>query len=252
MKRLLNAIVASAAIAAGATSHQTTFKTDRHGAITSIDTANPTIHLIFTADSLCEGLPHILNTLQKHHIKASFFLTGNFLRDTTHTSIINKIINDRHYVGPHSDKHILLADWDNNRTPLATPDSAIADIEANYYELSQFGINKQTSPYIVPPYEWYNKIHIDAYITAGLKPLTPSPGIQTFRDYTTPDMPDYHTSDSIWNQLLEYEKKHTLNGSILIIHPGTQDIRTDKFYHRLDNLIDTLTKLNYHFSTINQ
>lgn len=248
MKRLLIAIAASAAIAAGASSHHTAIKTDRHGAITAIDADSPTIHLIFTADSLCEGFPHILSALRRHNVKASFFVTGNFLRDTTHTPLINKIIADGHYLGPHSDRHILLADWDDARTPLATPDSAVADIEANYTELSRFGIDRHTAPYIVPPYEWYNRVHIDAYTRAGLKPISPTPGIQTYRDYTTPDMPDYHTADSIWNQLLDRETTHTLNGAIIIIHPGTQDIRTDKFYLRLDTLIDTLTARGYHFA----
>jgi len=255
MRRLVITIAASVALAVGAATlssspHDTCH--DRHGAVVGIDTDSPVVHLIFTADSLFEGGPYILDVLADRGVKASFFFTGNFLRDTAHNAVVLRTITDGHYVGPHSDLHILLADWDNNRTPFVTPDSAVADMMANYAELERFGITRTAAPYIVPPYEWYNSIHVDAYRRAGMTAVSPSPGIQTYRDYTTPGMADYHTSDSMWRQLMDRERTHGLRGAVIILHPGTQDIRTDKFYYRLGDIIDTLTARGYAFHRLDR
>lgn len=220
---------------------------DRSGCTVGTATDKGAIHLIFTADSMFEGAPFALDCLDKHGIKASFFFTGNFLRERANDSIVKRIIDGGHYVGPHGDRHILLADWDESRTSLVTPDSAVRDMEDNYTELSRFGITRESAQVIVPPYEWYNRIHIDAYRAAGLSPVSPSPGIETFRDYTTPDMEDYRDSETLWNQLLERERTHGLQGAIMIIHLGTQDVRIDKFYHRMPALLDTLLARGYTF-----
>lgn len=255
MRRLFIALAASVALAVGAAAlspEPHAVRRDRHGAVVGIDTDSRVIHLIFTADSMFEGGPHILDVLADRGVKASFFFTGNFLRDSIHDRIVRRTIADGHYVGPHSNRHILLADWDDNRTPFVTADSAVDDMEDNYAELKRFGITSAEARYIVPPYEWYNRIHVEAYRHAGMTAVSPSPGIQTYRDYTTPDMADYHTSDSMWRQLMERERTHGLNGAIIIVHPGTQDIRTDKFYYRLGDIIDTLRVRGYRFARIDR
>jgi len=43
-----------------------------------------------------------------------------------------------------------------------------------------------------------------------------------------------------------------LNGFILLMHFGTDAKRTDKFYNRLDELITTLKKSGYKFTSIDQ
>lgn len=250
MKRRLFRILPALAITLGVLTGPIMSATDRYdrsGCTVGYEGQGPTIHLIFPADSMFEGGEFILQTLDSRNIKGSFFFTGNFLRDTTNHAIVKRIIDSGHYVGPHSDRHILLADWGEDRAPLVSPDSALADMRNNYAELSRFGISQTTSPTIVPPYEWYAPVHIRAYREAGLQPVSPSPGILTFYDYTTPDMPDYHTADTLWRQLMDREHSHGLAGTIIILHPGTQDIRTDKFYHRLPEIIDTLTERGYKF-----
>jgi len=46
-----------------------------------MDPACKDIYLAFTADEKAEGGEHILQVLEKNDIKASFFFTGNFLRN---------------------------------------------------------------------------------------------------------------------------------------------------------------------------
>lgn len=49
---------------------------------------------------------------KKNDIKASFFFTGNFLRNSNYETLVKKVINSGHYVGPHSDQHLLYCDWE--------------------------------------------------------------------------------------------------------------------------------------------
>jgi hypothetical protein len=41
-----------------------------------------------------------------------------------------------------------------------------------------------------------------------------------------------------------------LNGGIILIHPGTLDIRTDKLYLRLDEIIKRLKAKGYSFERL--
>ena len=221
---------------------------DRSGATTGMRQPEygNTVHFIFTADSLFEGGEYALDVLDCYDVKASFFFTGNFLRDSLRNgAIVRRTIDAGHYVGPHSDRHILLADWDEARTTLATPDSALVDMRQNYAELSRYGVDTVRAKYIVPPYEWYNRTHIEAYRKAGYLPLSPSAGLLTYRDYTTPDMEDYYSSDTIWDNFMDNLHNRDLDGAIIIIHLGTQEIRTDKFYYRLPEMLDSLMAHGY-------
>ncbi|MBT32575.1 MAG: hypothetical protein CMO01_23170 [Thalassobius sp.] len=74
-----------------------------------------------------------------------------------------------------------------------------------------------------------------------------SSGTRSNADYTTPDMKNYLSSEQIFNSIIQYEKESQtgLNGFMLLIHIGTAQERTDKFYHQLEKLIDTLQAKNY-------
>ena len=223
---------------------------DCYGAIVKRDSTKKTVYFIFSADSLFEGADTILRVLDKHSIKGSFFFTGNCLRMPEHQDKISRIISGGHYVGGHSDKHILYADWDKERTNMVSDDSLKRDISANYVELERFGITKDEVPYFLPPYEWYNEQNIKAIKDMGLVPVNFTTGLYTSDDYTTPDMANYKSSQALIDVLMRYEETHTLNGSIILIHPGTSPLRTDKLYHRLDEIITSLKSKGYQFDRL--
>ena len=75
------------------------------------------IALIFSGDEFAEGGEEVLQTLKKENVKASFFFTGNFYRNPSFTKLIQHIKKDGHYLGAHSDKHLLYCDW-NKRDSL--------------------------------------------------------------------------------------------------------------------------------------
>ena len=60
-------------------------------------------------------------------------------------------------------------------------------------------------------------------------------------------MRGYKGSKELIEQLYNFEKQNTLNGTIILIHPGTEPSRTDKLYNHLGEIIDYLTSLGYNF-----
>ena len=223
---------------------------DTYGATVRIDTNRRMIHLIFSADDTFEGAQSILQTLDNNHIKASFFLTGNCLREDKYIPVIREIIRNGHFVGAHSDRHLLYASWDNRLESLVTPDSLIADLQQNWVELAQYGIDISKVRYYLPPYEYYNNEHVRLIESLGQTVINFTPGLRTAADYTTPDMPNYKSSQELIDQLFEFEDDYGLNGSIILIHPGTDERRTDKLYHRLDEIINRLKEKGYDFECL--
>ncbi|MDR3340103.1 MAG: polysaccharide deacetylase family protein [Candidatus Symbiothrix sp.] len=225
-------------------------ETDSQGAIVRLHTDRKVIHLIFSADIAFEGAESILETLDANSAKASFFLTGNCLREKKFESIVRKIIQQEHYLGGHSDNHLLYASWNDRQESLVSADSLIADFRKNMAELRKFGVDVSRLTYFLPPYEYYNKEHVRLIEADGQNVINYTPGIRTAADYTTPDMPNYLSSGQLIEQLFAFEAEHGLNGCIILIHPGTHESRTDKLYSHLDEIIRRLKLQGYFFERL--
>lgn len=224
---------------------------DRHGVMVRHDIDCPVIYLVFSADSMFEGAPVALKALDSRGILGNFFFTGNFLERPENAPVIRRIIRGGHYVGGHSHRHLLLADWDDDRTPLVGADSMIADADSNFRALAAFGVDRDSCRWFLPPFEWIAAEQVGPLTDSlGLTVINPTPGIQIFRDYTTPDMADYHSSQTIIDQLFDFERRRGLNGVFLIFHLGTQDLRTDKLYDHMPMILDSLTSLGYTFDRL--
>ena len=225
---------------------------DKEGAIVRMNPDRKDIYLAFTADKEAEGGEYILQVLNDNDIKASFFFTGNFLRNPDYGTLIKKIINNGHYVGPHSDKHLLYCDWKNRDLLLVNRHSFENDLKKNYIELKKFGIAHSNSEWFMPPYEWYNNIIVDWARAMGISVVNFTPGIRTNADYTTPDMSNYVSSDDILRSVFQFEKEnsHGLNGCVILIHPGTDSARKDKFYKLLPEIISRLKTMGYDFKRL--
>ncbi|MCY1720602.1 glycoside hydrolase family 9 protein [Prolixibacteraceae bacterium Z1-6] len=230
------------------------FEKDKFGTIIRIQPEAKNIYLCFTADSMFEGGDHVLKTLKKNKIKASFFFTGNFLRLSAEKERIEKTIRAGHYVGAHSDKHLLYCSWNKRDSTLVSQNEFEVDIKNNFSELEKFGIKSNDAVFFMPPYEWYNQDIADWSKNMGLNLINFTPGTGTNADYTTPDMSNYKSSEELWNHLkhIEESNKNGLNGVILLIHPGTSEKRTDKFYLKLDEIISYLSAKGYEFKSLKE
>ncbi|MEJ8800758.1 polysaccharide deacetylase family protein [Pontibacter sp. H249] len=208
------------------------------------------IALIFTGDEYANGGESIKQTLQKHGAKASFFFTGNFYANPAFKSLIKELKKDGHYLGAHSDKHLLYCDWAKRDSLLVTQEQFSSDLRANYKKMAKYGIRKQDAPYFLPPYEWYNRSISSWTEQEGLQLVNFTHGTRSAADYTWPEMGSrYVSSETILESILSYEAKdpNGLNGFMLLLHIGTDPRRTDKFYNRLDELLEQLKGKGYRF-----
>ncbi|MGQ1890072.1 glycoside hydrolase family 9 protein [Thermophagus sp. OGC60D27] len=223
---------------------------DPFGAAIRFDKATPVIYLIFSADEHFEGASHILDVLATKDVKASFFLTGGCLRNKKNQDIIKRIITDNHYLGPHSDAHLLYADWDQRDSLLISKKTFRKDLEKNLKALKKAGVNKDSIRWFLPPYEWYNRQIVHWTQEMNLDVVCFTPGIGTNADYTIPQMSNYKSSKSLLDRLWNFEEKHNLNGAVILLHPGVHPDRKDKLYMHLAKIIDELRIRGYRFEKL--
>jgi len=224
---------------------------DRNGAVIFKDTTRKIIYPVFTGHDFGEGFPVIEEILDRRGIKASFFFTGDFYRDPQFESLIRRLLEKGNYLGAHSNKHLLYCSWENRDSLLVDRATFIQDLTQNYQEMERFEIRKENARWFMPPYEWYNKAIADWTAEQDLILVNFSPGTRSNADYTYPEMGDrYVSSGEITRSILEYEEQYGMNGFILLIHPGTDPRRIDKYYNHVDSLFSILEGRGYGFGRI--
>lgn len=222
-----------------------------YGAVIRGDTTQKQIALVFTGDEFSDGGEYIAKTLKEQKIKASFFFTGRFYRNPQFKTIIQQLKKDGHYLGAHSNDHLLYCDWSKRDSLLVSKEQFESDLVKNYEAMQSFGIKKKEAFYFLPPFEWYNDSIAAWTKQLGLQLINFTAGTLSHADYTTPDSKNYRSSETIYQSIINYSNKENLNGFILLLHIGTDPKRTDKFYRRLPQLIQWLQNENYRLVPVN-
>lgn len=224
------------------------------GAIVRGDTTKRELALVFTGHEFADGGTAILEILRQHKIKASFFFTGDFYRNKQFHPLIRQLKADGHYLGAHSDQHLLYCDWNNRDSLLVTKEVFTNDLLANCRAMKQLGIPAQQANIFLPPYEWYNQTIADWTSELGMQLINFTPGTRSNADYTWPGLPNYQNSEAIYQSIIDYEKQNTsgLNGFMLLLHVGADERRIDPFYKRLPQLLQQLKDMGYSFKNIGE
>ncbi len=222
-----------------------------HGGIIRGDRTRKRIALIFTAGDYGDGAEHVLNTLRELHVRAGMFVTGGFIRHAEYVPYLERAVAEGHYVGPHSDGHLLYAPWDDRERSLVTEEVFQQDLRKNIADLRALGALKGPV-YFIPPYEWYNDDQARWAAGMGVTLFNFSPGSGSNRDYLPESDPRFVSSRRIYDDILAYERKDPagLNGYILLLHLGAD--RTDKMYLLLAPLIHELRSRGYTFVRIDE
>ncbi len=224
-----------------------------HGGVVRGDTSKKQISLIFTGGDFGEGAPHILDTLKKLDIKAAMFVTGDFLRHPQLVPHVKRMIADGHYVGPHSDKHLLYAPWEDRSKTLVTEQQFKDDLAKNIADLRALGALQDNGPvYFIPPFEWFNEDQVKWANEMNALLFNFSPGSGSNRDYMPESEKRFVSSQKIMDDILAYEQKdpHGLNGYSLLLHLGAD--RKDKMFLLLEPLIKQLQSRGYSFVRLDQ
>jgi len=224
------------------------------GGVIRGDTSKKQIALIFTGGDFGEGAPHVLDTLKAADIKASFFVTGDYLRHRELQAGVHRIVAEGHYLGPHSDSHPLYCPWEDRSKTLVTQEFFRNDLQKNIDDLRRdFGALADKKPvYFIPPYEWYNADQ--SRWAAGMNVLlfNFTPGSGSNRDWAPESEKSFVPSQKIIDDILAYEQKdpHGLNGFLLLLHVGSQ--RKDKTFLLLGPLLKELKSRGYSFVRIDE
>ncbi|HEY0355227.1 MAG TPA: polysaccharide deacetylase family protein [Flavisolibacter sp.] len=205
------------------------------------------IALVFTGDEYADGGEFIHQALLKQKVSASFFFTGRFYRNPGFRPLISRLRSAGHYLGAHSNEHLLYCDWTRRDSLLVNELQFKTDLLDNYAEMTAFGIQKNEAHYFLPPYEWYNDTISQWTKDLGFQLVNFTPGTLSHADYTLPTEKNYRGSRKIYESILNFEKSSSpgLNGFILLMHIGTHPGRTDKFYKELPGLIQWLRSKAY-------
>lgn len=225
-----------------------------HGAIIRGDSSKKSIALVFTGDEFADGGTTIAKTLLGEKVRASFFLTGRFYRNPGFKSLIQQLKAGGHYLGPHSDQHLLYCDWNNRDSLLVNKPAFMTDLRSNLAAMHSHGINPRNAGYFLPPYEWFNDTIAAWTKEMGLQLINFTPGTTSHADYTYPGLKNYKDSKEIYNSIKKYEGSRAvgLGGFLLLVHIGTDPRRTDKFYTLLPELIKYLKGKGYQFQRVDE
>lgn len=225
-----------------------------HGGIVRGDTTSTELALVFTGDEFADGGPHMLQVLSDLQMKASFFLTGRFYKNPAFGDLLQELVRHGHYMGAHSDQHLLYCSWEDRDSLLVDRSLFQQDLLDNYKAMETFGVAMEEAPYFLPPYEWYNDSIALWTLELGLQLVNYTSGTLSHTDYTIPGTRAYRSSAEIYSSILEYESASDagLNGFILLVHIGTAPERTDKFYLHLKGLLEELRSRGYRFKRIDE
>lgn len=221
------------------------------GGIVRTDPSVKHIDFVFTAADKADGADKIIKTLKDNNIRGGFFFTGEFFEKFP--DVVRRLVKEGHYVGSHSYGHLLYAPWGSGRDSLlVTKEIFQEDLLRSYSLLRSFGIDE--APYFIPPYEHYNATISSWARQMGLQVINYTNGTSTNGDYTTPDMKNYYSSKTILDKIWKCEREdpNGLNGHIMLIHLGTDESRTDKFYNCLPDLIRKLRRKGYSFTPLKE
>ena len=233
---------------------------DQYGVAHKINPQEKSVYLIFTGHfsqndnghfENFDGAEFVLKTMAEHDVKGSFFPTGVCFRVDRYQQVFRDIIDQGHYLSGHSFTHILLCCEEDRNKSLATADSIALDNDKMEHELQKLGLAKEQYIWMVPPYERYNQFSADVYRSLGYKLANPTEGLVTSMDWMGPNHPQYHSAELLLNNIWEFEKEHTLNGAIILIHAMNYPDRTDEDrpYRHLGDVIVRLKNLGYNFKT---
>lgn len=211
--------------------------------------------LVFTADQYGEAAPAVLDALKARGLRASFFLTGRFLRDDRQRSTLARLKAEGHQVGPHSDAHLLYASWDRPPRLLVSRDAFRTDLEANLRTLERAGFARGSTRHFLPPYEHYTEEVARWTSDLGLTLVNLTPGTRSAADYMTDDDPHFVPAATIAASVLEAERTDPdgLSGFLLLMHLGAGPGRTrDHLSDHLPALLDELARRGYRFVRVDE
>jgi len=212
------------------------------------------IALTFDGGWEANATPFILDALRAERIRATFFLTGLYMKRYPET--VRKIVSEGHEVGNHTWSHphltTMAVDGQQNTLPDVTRETVIEELsraEALFRELT----GKRMVRLWRAPYGEHNP-EIRAWAKdAGFLHVywtkaeagEEGNGLDSLDWVADPSAPIYRSSEEAIRTLIGSAR----SGGIILMHLGTQR-SVDQFHLRLPQLIEGLQRQGFDFVTV--
>ena len=191
------------------------------------DTSRKVLYLTFDAGYENGCTEKILGTLQKHNVKAAFFLVGNYIEKNA--DLVRRMVRDGHTVGNHTMHHYdmsKLADFDAFSKELK-------DLETLYRDT----VGEDLPKYYRPPQGIYSEENLKMAHQLGYRTVFWS---LAYVDWNNDSQP---TKEQAFAKLLP----RTHSGAVVLLH-STSKTNAEI----LDELLSKWEEEGYRFATLDE
>ena len=214
--------------------------------------------LTFDGGYLDNTTAEILDILKNENVRATFFLTGIYLRK--YPEMVKRIVKENHVVGNHTWSHPHLTTFAQNgkheTLTNVTPEMIQQEL-LRTADLFQVITGEKMSILWRAPYGEHNReIRVWA-AAAGFRHVgwtvgrNWEEGMDSMDWVADKNSPAYHTAEEIAEKIIAFGKgkKQEANGAVILMHLGTE--RQDDYPHlKLPEIIDDFKNRGYQFVTI--
>jgi peptidoglycan/xylan/chitin deacetylase (PgdA/CDA1 family) len=214
------------------------------------------ISLTFDGGAEANEAVMILKILEMNKIKATFFLTGEFIQK--YPDIVKRLIQSNHEIGNHTFSHPHLTTYAMNHQQTTLPNvtkefiiDELRKTDALFYKIA----GRHLDPYWRAPFgetnaeirKWASEL---GYMHVGWTSLN-NQSMDSMDWVENASVPGYKTVEQSAAQILDFGKNapYEANGGIILMHLGTE--RKEDFAEKfLPLIIDGYAKKGYGFVTI--
>lgn len=193
--------------------------------IWSFSNSKKELYLTFDDGPTPEITDWVLETLKKHHAKATFFCIGKNIAN--HPGIFQKILEDGHSIGNHTNNH--LNGW---KTPI---EDYLNNISIAKKTIQQFN-NLTTQQLFRPPYGKIKRKQANLLIDKNYKII--------MWDVLSADFDQSISKEICFQNVL----KNTNKGSVIVFHDSLKAAKNMKY--ALPKVLDSFSKKGFEFKTI--
>ena len=191
------------------------------------DTGEKVLYLTFDAGYENGCTEKILDILQKHDVKAAFFLVGNYIEKNA--DLVRRMVNEGHIVGNHTMHHPDMS----KLTDMDAFSKELTDLEYLFRETT----GKELPKFYRPPQGIYSEENLKMAQKMGYKTVFWS---LAYVDWNNDNQP---TADYAFSKLLP----RTHNGAVILLHSTSQTNAAI-----LDELLTKWKAAGYRFETIDK
>ena len=191
------------------------------------DTSKPVLYLTFDAGYENGCTEKILDTLQKHHVPAAFFLVGNYMEKNA--DLVRRMVDEGHIVANHTMHHYDMSKLSDQ----AAFQKELTDLETLFTSIT----GKELPKYYRPPQGIYSEKNLAMAKELGYKAVFWS---LAYVDWNNDSQP---TKEAAFSKLLP----RTHNGAVILLHSTSATNA-----QILDELLTKWESMGYSFAGIDR